>query len=106
MGTVKEVTDATFNETVTGAAGAVLVDYWAPWCGPCKMISPTLEQLAANSKNLTFAKLNVDDNPRSAANAGVTSIPMLVVYKEGKAVKTIIGAKPKAALEAELAEYL
>jgi len=84
----------------------VVVDFWAEWCGPCKMIAPILEEIASENDGIVIAKLNVDENPQTAASYGITSIPTMNVYSGGEVVKTIIGAKPKAALLADLAEYL
>jgi thioredoxin 1 len=85
----------------------VLVDYWAVWCGPCRMIAPILEEIdATHGDKLTIAKLNVDENPRTASDYGIVSIPTLNVFQGGKVVKQIIGAKPKAALLKDLAEFL
>lgn len=100
------VTDATFAQQVLGSAKPVLVDYWAEWCGPCRMIAPVLEEIANSQDKLTIAKLNVDENPKTASAYGITSIPTLNVFQGGKVVKQIIGAKPKAALLRDLAEYL
>lgn len=101
------VTDASFDDDVIKSGKPVIVDYWAEWCGPCRMVAPILEEIAVeHADKLTVAKLNVDENPRSAAAAGVTSIPMLAVYSGGEVVKTIIGAKPKQALLADLQQYL
>jgi thioredoxin 1 len=101
------VTDASFADDVLLSDKPVLVDYWAVWCGPCRMIAPILEEIdAAHSDKLTIAKLNVDENPRVASDYGIVSIPTLNVFQGGKVVKQIIGAKPKAALLKDLAEFL
>ena len=103
---ITHVTDSSFDQEVLNADGPVLVDYWAEWCGPCKMIAPILEQIASENDGVVVAKLNVDENPQTAASYGITSIPTMNVYQGGQIVKTIIGAKPKAALLADLAPYL
>lgn len=101
------VTDATFETDVVQSTKPVLVDYWAEWCGPCRMVAPILEEIASeHADKLTIAKLNVDENPKAAALAGVTSIPTMAVYRGGEVVKTIIGAKPKQSLLSDLAEFL
>ena len=101
------VTDASFADDVLLSDKPVLVDYWAVWCGPCRMIAPILEEInATHGEKLTIAKLNVDENPRIASDYGIVSIPTLNVFQGGKVVKQIIGAKPKAALLKDLAEVL
>ncbi len=100
-------TDQTFAADVLEADKPVLVDFWAEWCGPCRMVGPILEEIAAeNADKISVVKLNVDENPQTAANYGVVSIPTLNVYQNGKVVKTIVGAKPKKALEKDLAEFI
>ena len=106
MGATKTVTDASFADDVLLSAKPVVVDFWAEWCGPCKMVAPILEEIAAANEGIIIAKLNVDENPQTSASYGITSIPTLNVFQGGKVVKTIVGAKPKAALLAELAPYL
>jgi thioredoxin 1 len=101
------VTDASFADDVLMSDKPVLVDYWAVWCGPCRMIAPILEEIdATHGDKLTIAKLNVDENPRIASDYGIVSIPTLNVFQGGKVVKQIIGAKPKAALLKDLADFL
>jgi thioredoxin 1 len=107
MGDLSVVTDANFADDVLGSDKPVLVDFWAEWCGPCRMVTPILEDIAAtHSQSLTFVKLNVDENPKTAASLAITSLPTLAVFQNGEMVKTIIGAKPKQALLAELQPYL
>jgi thioredoxin 1 len=104
---LKTVTDATFADDVLLSDKPVLVDYWAVWCGPCRMIAPILEEIdSAHSDKIQIAKLNVDENPRTASEYGIVSIPTLNVFQGGRVVKQIIGAKPKAALLKDLAEFL
>ncbi len=103
----KAVTDASFLEDVLQADKPVLVDFWAEWCGPCRMVAPILEEIAAeNPDKITVVKLNVDENPQTASSYGVVSIPTLNVYQGGQVVKQIVGAKPKKALLKDLAEFL
>ena len=103
---VKNVSSADFDAEVAQSAVPVVVDFWAEWCGPCKMVAPILEEIAAAHDGIVIAKLNVDENPQTSASYGITSIPTLNVFQDGKVVKSIVGAKPKAALLADLAPYL
>ena len=104
---LKTVTDASFTADVLQSDKPVLVDYWAVWCGPCRMIAPILEEIdRTHGDKLQIAKLNVDENPRTASEYGIVSIPTLNVFQGGRVVKQIVGAKPKAALLKDLAEFL
>ena len=103
----KEVTDASFQSDVLEHDKPIMVDFWAEWCGPCRAVSPILDKIAEeNSDKLDIVKLNVDDNPETAMKYGITSIPAMFVFEKGEIVKRVIGAKPKPALEADLAEFL
>ena len=105
--TARSVTDATFDQEVINNEKTVLVDFWAEWCGPCRAVSPILDQIATeHADKIDIVKLNVDDNPALAAKYQITSIPAMKVFQKGEVVKTVIGAKPKPALEADLAAYL
>ena len=105
---VKDVTTATFmTEVVDGSFDApVVVDFWAPWCGPCRMIGPVIEQLASERKDIRFAKVNVDENPRTSHDFGVHGIPLLVFFKDGVERGRVVGAVPKGQIEAAIRQYL
>jgi thioredoxin 1 len=101
------VSDATFDEEIQSSGEAVIVDFWAEWCGPCKMIAPVLDEIATEQAGkVKVAKLNVDDNPAIARRFDVMSIPTLIVFKDGEAKKRLVGAKGKGQLLEELAEFL
>ncbi|PZF83698.1 thioredoxin [Jiangella anatolica] len=106
MGNIQHVTSADFDEKVLQSDKPVLVDFWAEWCGPCRMIAPVLEEIAGSQDKLEIVKLNVDENPEIAASYRITSIPALNVYSGGQVVKQIVGAKPKAALLNDLADFV
>jgi len=102
-----DVTDESFSSDVLNSDKTVVVDFWATWCGPCKMVAPVLEEIAGeNTEKLTVAKLDIDANPGTARDYNVMSIPTMIVFQDGKPVKQIVGAKPKAALLNDLADYL
>ena len=101
------LTDSTFDEQVGASATPLLVDFWAEWCGPCKMIAPILEDISKEQAGrVAIAKLNIDENPDTAQRFGVMSIPTLLLFKEGQLVNRIVGAKPKNALLTELDAHL
>jgi thioredoxin 1 len=103
----KSVTDETFMADVLQSEKTVLVDFWAEWCGPCRQVSPILEEIAnEHADKLEIVKLNVDENPRTAADYGITSIPTMNVYAGGEVVKSIVGAKPKAMLLRDLDAFI
>jgi thioredoxin 1 len=107
MSSAKDVTDATFADEVLNSTDTIMVDFWAEWCGPCRAVSPILDAIAAeHSDKIRIVKLNVDDNPQMAMKYQITSIPAMKVFRGGEVVKTVIGAKPKPAIEADLAEFL
>jgi len=106
-GTLGTIDDNTFDEEIGSSTTPVLVDFWAEWCGPCKMIAPILEEIAdEQGESLKILKLNVDDAPSVAQRFGVMSIPTLILFKDGEEAKRIVGAKPKAALLDDVTPFL
>jgi thioredoxin 1 len=101
-GNLTEVTDNNFAAEVLEAGQPVLVDFWAPWCGPCRIIAPHLEELDHERDDLTVVKMNVDENPETAAKYGIMSIPTLILFKNGQVAKQVVGALPKSRLQQEL----
>lgn len=103
----KDVSDDTFAAEVLASEKPIMVDFWAEWCGPCRAVSPILDQIATeHADKIDVVKLNVDHNPETPMKYQITSIPTMKVFRNGEVVKTVIGAKPKPALEADLAEFL
>ena len=103
---IAEVTDQNFEALVLQSDTPVVVDFWAEWCGPCRMVAPILEEVAEEQDNLSIVKLNVDENPQSAMQYDVMSIPTLILFQDGVEKKRLVGARSKAALLDELAEFL
>jgi thioredoxin 1 len=101
-GQINDVTDSSFDVDVLEAETAVLVDFWAPWCGPCRMVAPVLEEINGEREGLRVVKLNVDENQQTAVRFEVLSIPTMILFRDGQVVKKLIGAQPKARIEAEL----
>ncbi len=103
---IDNLSEATFDEVVGSSDKPVLVDFWAEWCGPCKMIAPILEEIASEQDGISIAKVNVDENPDIARRFEVMSIPTMIVFKDGEPAKRMVGAKPKGSLLDELGEFL
>jgi thioredoxin 1 len=101
-GTLTDVTDSNFQAEVLESDKPVLVDFWAPWCGPCRVVAPVLEEIAGERPDLRIVKLNVDENQQTAARYEVLSIPTMILFKNGQVAKKVIGAYPKKRLQAEL----
>lgn len=101
MGQVSEVSDATFQTEVLESDKPVIVDFWAPWCGPCRVVSPILEEIAAENDSIRVVKLNVDENQQTAAQYQVLSIPTMILFKNGEVAKQLVGALPKQRIEEE-----
>jgi thioredoxin 1 len=107
LGATKVVTDATFEDEVLKSEKPVVVDYWAEWCGPCRMVAPVLEEIASeHADKIDVVKLNIDENPTVSQKYGIMAIPTMNVFSGGEVVKQIVGAKPKSAMLKELAEFL
>ena len=101
-GKLADVTDTSFQSEVLESEGPVLVDFWAPWCGPCRVVHPILEEIQAEREDLRIVSINVDDNQQTAAKYEILSIPTLLLFRDGEIAKRVIGALPKKRLEAEL----
>ena len=107
MSATRDVTDQNFATEVLASEKPIMVDFWAEWCGPCRAVSPILDQIASeHADKIDVVKLHVDNNPETAMKYQVTSIPTMKIFRGGEVVKTVIGAKPKPALESDLAEFL
>jgi thioredoxin 1 len=103
---MRDVTDETFEAEVLGSERPVVVDFWAPWCGPCKAVHPVLEQLAETSERAEFVKVDIDANPVAASHYDVLSIPTVILFADGEARETLVGARPRGHYERAFADYL
>jgi thioredoxin 1 len=102
---MRAVTDATFEQDVLQAGRPVVVDFWAPWCGPCKAIEPALDEIAGTTENVDFVKIDIDENPRTADTYGVLSLPTVILFQGGEPRETVYGARPKKHFEKTFAPY-
>jgi thioredoxin 1 len=103
---VRDVTDTSFTADVLAAGATVVVDFWAPWCGPCRAIAPVLEELAGETDRVEFVKLDIDENPETAARYGVLSIPTVILFDGGEPRETVVGARPKKHFAQAFERYL
>jgi thioredoxin 1 len=103
---MRDITDASFEQDVLQAGTPVVVDFWAPWCGPCKAVTPVLEQISAETEKVAFVKLNIDDNPATASRYDVLSIPTVILFEGGEPKETLIGARPAGHFRAAFEPYL
>ena len=107
MSAAQQVTDSTFKQEVLDSEDPVLVDFWAPWCGPCRMVAPVVDEIAVQYEGkIKVVKVNTDDNPKIASEYGIRSIPTLMIFKDGQKVDMVVGAVPKTTLATTLEKYL
>ena len=104
--TLLEITDDNFESSVEESSGLTMIDFWAVWCGPCRIIAPIVEQLADEYEDVRVGKLDVDNNPKTAARFGVRSIPSILFFKDGELVDTVVGAVPKPTLEEKIQQHM